>query len=892
MKRRELKLGELPFFATVLAYTMHHGNQFITPAHLMAAVVSNPNVRCLIMKAFNVDASKTFEISHGLYLYCEEMRLSYIKDGSSVSVGASMEMLDFLDNYNRDIYKQDNLTFGTFLQVVSKCSDAVCSIFESILDKTMDYVVKTILSVEGDYPTFKISLNDYFEYLDYLKNTSPEELSESLANKGDGETDRITSICKTVLEQFSPNVAFLHLCNLSGGVAEVPYITVSMSLKMQTPFVQIQDFMVPLLSFGYEELSTMLEKVGREDELDTMIGQLINIYNNMDDATLSDISAVTSRVMKSANENVRGSTERSARTAEEAKSEQVYMYGNEKLLEVAKDTLVRLDNPNLIILGDSGTGKTTVIDKIISMANNNEFDDIGLTVYPCKMDVSIMSSKARYKGEFETTFRKFIGDMVKKAQAANKKPLLIIEDINQTVPTGITSGDVTDTYVLLMEAMQKYHFPIIGTCTYDEYRTSIAKKRRFNDRFTIVRLEEPDREGVMAILNDRISAIEEAYQIKVCEEALNRVYDLSAQFIRDKKFPAKALTLLNQTCAYAFTHGHKEVTANSVEALMERDYSVPSARLNTNLSESIKTISDDVKSHVFGQEQAVDLLVKYWKIKQAGLTKENKPIASLLFVGPTGVGKTELAKQFANSIGYKLIRFDMSEYKEGHTISRLLGSPAGYVGYEDGGLLVNAIKSNPNCVLLLDEIEKAHPNLYDILLQIMDNAEITGSQGEKVDFQNVVLIMTSNCGARDAEGANRLGFSTDDNADNSLKEEIMQAELQRQFTPEFRGRLSAVVSFNPLSEEMCMQITELRLKELQESIKKTKEYVTLEFSDELKTQIVNKTLSEKAGGRSIEKYIDEKVKDKLLDVLLSISSAEKTTIAVDIHDSDVVTYIK
>ena len=897
MKRRELRLEEIPFFPTVLTYTMHHGNQFITPAHFMAAVVSNPSVRCLIMRAFNVDASKVFEISHGLYLYCEEMRLSYIKEGASVEMRPSMEMLDFLDNYSRDIYKQNNLTFGTFLQVTSKCSDAVSSIFESILDKTMDYVVKTILSVEGSSPTFKLSLNDYFEYLDYMKSTSPDEVYESLKNSDSEEPDRITTICKTAVEQFSSNVSFMHMCNLMKEAVELPYIAVSMSLKMQTPYAQIQNFVVPLLSLGYEELTTMLERVGHEDELDTMISQLIAIYNSMDDNTLSDINAVSSKVMATVKEDASeglniGTSPRTVKAAEEAKSENVYMYGNEKLIEVAKDTMVRLDNPNLIVLGDSGTGKTTFVNKIISMANNDEFKDIGLSVYPCKMDVGVMSSRAKYKGEFEATFRRFIGDMVKKAQNAKKKPLLIIEDINQTVPTGIVSGDVTDTYVLLMEAMQKHHFPIIGTCTYDEYRTTVAKKRRYNDRFTVVRLEEPNREGVMTILKEKVSSIEEAYKIKVSEDALNRVYDLSAQFIRDKKFPAKALTLFNQTCAYAYTHGMQEVTANTVEALMERDYSIPSARLNTNLSESIKNISDDVKAHVFGQEQAVDLLVKYWKIKQAGLTKENKPIASLLFVGPTGVGKTELAKQFAKSIGYKMIRFDMSEYKEGHTISRLLGSPAGYVGYEDGGLLVNAIKSNPSCVLLLDEIEKAHPNLYDILLQIMDNAEITGSQGEKVDFQNVVLIMTSNCGARDAEGANRLGFNVDNNADNSLKEEIMQAELQRQFTPEFRGRLSAVVNFNPLSEEMCMQITDLRLKELQDSVKKTKEYVTLEFSDNLKAEIVNKTLSEKAGGRSIEKYIDEKVKDKLLDVLLSVNAGKETTIAVDIKGNDVVTYIK
>ena len=284
---------------------------------------------------------------------------------------------------------------------------------------------------------------------------------------------------------------------------------------------------------------------------------------------------------------------------------------------------------------------------------------------------------------------------------------------------------------------------------------------------------------------------------------------------------------------------------------MERDYSVPSARLNTNLSDSIKAIATDVKGHVFGQDEAVDILVKYWKIKQAGLTKENKPIASLLFVGPTGVGKTELAKQFAKSIGYKLIRFDMSEYKEGHTVSKLIGSPAGYVAHEEGGLLVNAIKSNPNCVLLLDEIEKAHSNIYDILLQIMDNAELTGNSGEKVDFQNVVLLMTSNCGARDAESAHSLGFSSNDDASAKLKADIMDAELKRQFTPEFRGRLSAVVNFNPLSEKMCVQITDLRLKELVDSVKRTRENVTLNFSDNLKTHIVNKTLSEKAGGRSI-----------------------------------------
>ena len=510
MTKRQLGVEELPFFSTVVCYTMHHANQYITPAHFIAAALSTYEVRKLFMKAFNVDSSKIFEILHGLFEYCEEMRMDYIKEGKTVNMGFSMEMLDFLDNYNRDIYKCDNMTFGTLLQVTSKCSDAVSSIFENVLNKTMDYIVKTIISAEGKNATFGLSLNDYFDYLDFLKDVTPSEFAEMCTNMGNAdaedENNRIQDICRVAIQTLNANVGFLHMVNIDE-LAGIAYIALTMALKENTPFAQVNAMPMPLLNLGYEEISMLLAATGKEDELDSIIERLAVLYNNLDDDAVAQVGNMLHT--KPIGEKEVG-TSTSVKPAEEAKSKDVYMFGNEKILEVAKDTMVRLDNPNLIVLGDSGSGKTTFVDKIVSMANKDEFKDIGLSVYPCKMDIGVLTSKAKFKGEFESTFRRFIADMVKKANAAGKKPLLLIEDINQTVPVGITSGDVTDTYLLVMEAMNKYHFPIIGTCTYDEYRLTVAKKRRYNDRFTVVRIEEPNRDAVLTILKNKCKEIEEA----------------------------------------------------------------------------------------------------------------------------------------------------------------------------------------------------------------------------------------------------------------------------------------------------------------------------------------------------------------------------------------------
>lgn len=884
--KKVLTLEEVPYFHSVLTYATNHGNQYITPAHFMSALFTDYEVRKLFMKTFHVGNSEIFEITRGLFEYCENMKMAPLGNNRESGFHLSMEMYDFMDSYNREINKSKYMTVSAFFNSLWKSSLEICSIFEMVLDKSFDYIAKTLTSAEGNSNIFGMTIQEYSDYINWIEGITVDELTKIMSSLL--EEDKLKELGLSDVQihgvrRFGPSTDFCQaLSNVS--LAESMYVSLreTLSKENENQGVLVMSTGLTNLCLGYEEIHAMLNNTNHLNELDEMVELLSSNYDKLTEDSMD-------RVKQSIEDSKSVMKELEQKPEEAVVKKEVYMYGNEKLLDVAKDILVRLDNPNLLVLGDSGTGKTTFVNKIISMASNKEFSDIGLDLYPCTLDIQALNTKSKFRGEFETNFKRFVSEMVKKAEDANKKPLLIIEDINQTVPIGQTSGDITDAYLLMMSAMEKYHFPIIGTCTYDEYRQTILKKRRYNDKFTVVRLDEPNRDGVLTIMKEKGKELEKAYNQKIDDSTYTRVYDLANQFVRDKKYPAKALTLLNQTCAYSYTHKIENVTPECVEAVMERDYSVPSARLNTNLSESIKEIAHDVKSHVFGQDEAVDILVKYWKIKQAGLTKENKPIASLLFVGPTGVGKTELAKQFAKSIGYKLIRFDMSEYKEGHTISKLIGSPAGYVAHEEGGLLVNAIKSNPNCVLLLDEIEKAHSNIYDILLQIMDNAELTGNSGEKVDFQNVVLLMTSNCGARDAESARTLGFSNSDDVNNKLKAEIMQAELQRQFTPEFRGRLSAVVNFNSLSEKMCVQITDLRLKELEDSVRKTRENINLNFSDELKTHIVNKTLSEKAGGRSIEKFIDERIKDILLDKLLEYSSNDKVTINLDYKNNEIVT---
>lgn len=869
----------LPFIHSSVSYVWKHNNLFITPAHIMQCVLNDGNVRVLLKNVFNVTPDKLFELSRGLFLYCENMSISYLSPGEIRGFSLSLELLDFCDNFNREFQNESELTLYSFFAALDKSSPEICQIFTDVLDLDMNYIVKTLKSAETKQKSvFGLTTDEYLKYAEWSNNLHSDKnslLSLLDMNNIDSDLDNDSKelyrkalmhfdaigVLNTIINEKQIAVAFYEILQTSIDKKAICYL----------------DNGLPII-LGYEEIYTILNNSDRIDELDSTIESFSEILDST-----NYFSGVAEEIKKrESNSGVENDREKKIAEKKPIKeSKPVFMYGNDALLEEAKDIFVRLDNPYLLVLGDSGTGKTTFINKLIEMAEKDEFSDIGLKLYPSKLDMVALSTKSAFKGAFEANFRKSISDLVLKAERVGKKPLLIVEDIQLTAPSGQTSGDVTDAYILMLQMMEQYKFPIVGTCTYDEYRQTVAKKRRYNDKFTISRIKEPDKESTLIILKEKGNELEKAYSQSIADSTYERVYDLAYQFIRDKKFPAKALTLLNQACAYAYTHKKENVDASCIEYIMSRDYNVPSARLSTNLLESINVIDSNVRSKVFGQDEAIDKLMKYWKIKQAGLTKKNKPIASLLFVGPTGVGKTELAKQFADAVGYKLIRFDMSEYKESHSISKLIGSPAGYVGYDEGGMLVNVIKSNPSCVLLLDEIEKAHQNIYDVLLQIMDNAELTGNSGEKVDFQNVILLMTSNCGARDAENAKSIGFTQDVDVNNKLKAQIMQNELNSQFSPEFRGRLSGIVQFNNLSESMSEKITELKFKELNESLAENMDNIVVEVDDTLKNHIISSAMSGTSGGRGIEKMIDEEVKDKLLDVILANSNVGSIKIRLD-----------
>lgn len=869
----------LPFIHSSVSYVWKHKNLFITPAHIMQCVLNDSNVRVLLKNVFNVTPDKLFELSRGLFLYCENMSISYLSSNEVRGFSLSLELLDFCDNFNREFQNTSELTLYSFFAALDKSSSEICQIFTDVLNLDMNYVVKTLRSAEAKQKSvFGLTTEEYLKYAEWSINLHKDKSSLlallDMNNLDSDLNDESRELYTKALIHFDSVGVFNSILN-DRQIATVFYEILQASIEKRA--VCYLDNGLPVI-LGYEEVYTILNNLDKLDELDSTIESLSEIL---------DSTNYFSGVEEEIKNNKRNSSLENDKMqkASEKKvikdSKPVFMYGNDALLEEAKDIFVRLDNPYLLVLGDSGTGKTTFINKLIEMAEKDEFSDIGLKLYPSKLDMVALSTKSAFKGAFEANFRKSISDLVMRAEKVGKKPLLIIEDIQLTAPSGQTSGDVTDAYILMLQMMEQYKFPIVGTCTYDEYRQTVAKKRRYNDKFTISRIKEPDKESTLIILKENGQLLEKEYNQHISDSTYERVYDLSYQFIRDKKYPAKALTLLNQACAYAYTHKKENVDASCIEYIMSRDYNVPSARLSTNLLESINIIDSNVRSKVFGQDEAIDKLMKYWKIKQAGLTKKNKPIASLLFVGPTGVGKTELAKQFADAVGYKLIRFDMSEYKESHSISKLIGSPAGYVGYDEGGMLVNVIKANPSCVLLLDEIEKAHQNIYDVLLQIMDNAELTGNSGEKVDFQNVILLMTSNCGARDAENAKSIGFTQDVDVNNKLKAQIMQNELNSQFSPEFRGRLSGIVQFNNLSESMSEKITELKFKELNESLAENIDNIVVEVDDTLKNYIISSAMSGTSGGRGIEKMIDEEVKDKLLDVILANSNVGSIKIRLD-----------
>ncbi len=522
-------------------------------------------------------------------------------------------------------------------------------------------------------------------------------------------------------------------------------------------------------------------------------------------------------------------------------------------IERVMQTLCRRKKNNPLLVGEPGVGKTAIAEGLALKISEGDVPEILKNSKVYALDMGALVAGTKYRGDFEKRLKGIIKELTEKEDA-----ILFIDEIHTMVGAGATSGGSMDASNLLKPALARGDLKCIGATTYTEFRNFFDKDKALSRRFAKVDVEEPSIEDTMTILQGIKHKYEDYHNITFTDESLQAAIDLSVKYLHDRFLPDKAMDIIDEVGAHFMLRGKEGVIVKTkdIEESVAKIMKLPSTVIGTDDTKKLKSLEKDLASHIIGQDEAISALATAIKRSYAGLNAPNRPIGSFLFVGPTGVGKTELATQLAKTMHVHFERLDMSEYMEAHTVSRLVGAPPGYVGYEQGGLLTEMIKKHPHTVLLLDEIEKAHPDIMNILLQVMDGAKLTDNNGVVSDFKNVILIMTSNIGTKEA---NVMGF----NKDTSIKTDKALASF---FAPEFRNRLSATIEFNALSLDVLVTIVDRELDKLNLLLKPKNVKVTL--NKKAKEYLAKEGYDERYGARHIARVIDAKVKEALTDEIL------------------------
>jgi ATP-dependent Clp protease ATP-binding subunit ClpA len=545
-------------------------------------------------------------------------------------------------------------------------------------------------------------------------------------------------------------------------------------------------------------------------------------------------------------------------------------------LERVVQTLCRRRKNNPLLVGEAGVGKTAIAEGLARRIVEGDIPDVlaNATVY--SLDMGALLAGTKYRGDFEARLKAVMKQLAEKPDA-----ILFIDEIHTLIGAGSASGGTLDASNLLKPALSNGSLKCIGATTYQEYRGIFEKDHALSRRFQKVDVTEPSVAETIEILKGLKSRFEEHHSVKYSASALTTAAELSAKYINDRHLPDKAIDVIDEAGAAQRIlpkSKQKKVIGNKeIEDIIAKIARIPPKNISADDRSTLKTLERDLKAVVFGQDQAIEALTSAVKMARSGLGGNNKPIGSFLFSGPTGVGKTEVAKQLAYIMGIELIRFDMSEYMERHAVSRLIGAPPGYVGFEQGGLMTEAITKHPYCVLLLDEIEKAHPDIFNILLQVMDHGTLTDNNGRKADFRNVTIIMTTNAGA-ESLSKSTMGFT------NAKQVGDEQADIKRMFTPEFRNRLDATVSFAPLSQDIIIRVVDKFLIQLEDQLHDKKVEIT--FSDALKAYLGKKGFDPQMGARPMARLIQDTIRKALADELLFGKLANGGSVHVDMDDKD------
>ncbi len=553
------------------------------------------------------------------------------------------------------------------------------------------------------------------------------------------------------------------------------------------------------------------------------------------------------------------------------------LVGREEELKRTLQVLARRKKNNPVFVGDPGVGKTAVAEGLALKIARGEVPEQFATARVFALDMGALLAGTKYRGDFEARLKGVISEL-KEMDGA----ILCIDEIHTIVGAGSTSGGSMDASNILKPVLASGELRCIGSTTYEEYKNHFEKDRALSRRFQKIDIVEPSVAESEKILMGLRPYYEEFHGVKYQPSAISAAVELSARHINDRCLPDKAIDVIDEAGAIFVLSGEKNrrksVTRRDVEEVVARMARIPSSRVTASDRDRLASLEHDLGSLVFGQKEAVEMLAQAIKRSRAGLGNPERPLGSFLLTGPTGVGKTELAKQLAGCLGVAFVRFDMSEYMEKHAVARLIGAPPGYVGFEQGGLLTDAIRKTPHCVLLLDEIEKAHMDMFSILLQVMDHATLTDNNGRKSDFRNVVLLMTSNAGAREMSG-NAIGFKAGAEEDRGLRG---LAAVEKLFSPEFRNRLDAIIPFHSLTQEIMEKIVDKFMAEL--GVQLAAKNVILDLSPEARAWLARKGFDPVFGARPLGRLIQKEVKDRLADRILFGELAAGGAVHVGLRD--------
>ena len=559
------------------------------------------------------------------------------------------------------------------------------------------------------------------------------------------------------------------------------------------------------------------------------------------------------------------------------------LVGREEELERTIQVLCRRMKNNPIHVGEAGVGKTAITEGLAQKIVKNDVPEFlkGYTIY--SLDMGSLLAGTSHRGAFEERFKKIIKHLEKEEDV-----ILFIDEIHMIVGAGASGEGTVDASNLLKPILSSGKIRCIGATTHKEYAKSFEKHRDLERRFQKINIDEPSFNDTVEILQGLLPRYEEYHKVKYTTEAIKEAVKLSVKFLSERKLPDKAIDVIDEAGSFAKLHKEEFTQQDDktiidefiIQKIIAKMAKIPEKTVSATEIDKLKNLETELKSKIFAQDKAVEAVCKAVKKSRAGFRNPEKPIANFLFAGPTGVGKTELAKVLAQNLDSQLLRFDMSEYQEKHTVSRLIGSPPGYVGFEDGGLLTDAVRKNPSAVVLLDEIEKAHSDIYNLLLQIMDYGFLTDNQGKKADFRNTIIIMTSNAGASQI-GKSQIGFG-----DNVTTESVIDEEVAKIFTPEFRNRLDAIIHFAHLEKKDILNVVTKELHILQSQLQEKN--VTLEFTPEAVEFLAEKGYSKEFGARNISRTVENYISSQLVDEVLfgKLAKGGKVTCYIDKSNSD------